>query len=40
MRELLAADPRTSSLDLDALFDYRALTTHAGEVVARLDEIA
>jgi adenylosuccinate lyase len=40
MRELLAADPRTSSLDLDALFDYAALTSHAGEVVARLDEIA
>jgi adenylosuccinate lyase len=40
MRELLAADPRTSSLDLDALFDYAALTSHAGEIVARLDAIA
>ncbi|HEY1778759.1 MAG TPA: adenylosuccinate lyase [Solirubrobacteraceae bacterium] len=39
MRDLLAADPRTSSLDLDALFDYAALTTHAGEIVARLDGI-
>ena len=39
MRELLAADPRTSGLDLDALFDYRTLTSHAGEIVARLDEI-
>ena len=40
MRELLAADPRTSGLDLDELFDYGALTRHAGEVVARLDAIA
>jgi adenylosuccinate lyase len=39
MRELLAADPRTSSLDLDSLFDYGALTRHAGEIVARLDGI-
>ena len=39
MRELLAADPRTSGLDLDELFDYGALTSHAGEIVARLDGI-
>jgi adenylosuccinate lyase len=40
LRELLAADPRTRDLDLDELFDYGALTRHAGELVARLDEIA
>jgi len=37
---LLAADPRTSGLDLDAIFDYQTLTRHAHELVARLDEIA
>jgi adenylosuccinate lyase len=40
LRELLAGDPRTSGLDLDAIFDYAALTRHAGELVARLDAIA
>ena len=40
MRELLAADPRTSGLDLDAIFDYATFTRHAKELVARLDEIA
>jgi adenylosuccinate lyase len=40
LRELLAADRRTRDLDLDELFDYGALTRHAGELVARLDEIA
>ena len=40
LRDLLAADPRTSALDLDSIFDYRTLTRHAGELVARLDEIA
>ena len=40
LRELLAADPRTSGLDLDAIFDYTRLTRYAGELVARLDEIA
>ncbi len=40
LRDLLAADPRTSGLDLDSIFDYRTLTRHAGELVARLDEIA
>jgi hypothetical protein len=40
-RALTAAlDRRTSGLDLDELFDYGALTRHAGEVVARLEEIA
>ena len=40
LRDLLAADPRTSALDLDSIFDYQTLTRHAGELVARLDEIA
>jgi adenylosuccinate lyase len=40
MRELLAADPRTSQLDLDAIFDYATFTRHARELVARLDAIA
>jgi hypothetical protein len=40
MRELLAADPRTSGLDLDAIFDYATFTRHAKELVGRLDEIA
>ncbi len=40
MRELLAADPRTSGLDLDAIFDYAMFTRHARELVGRLDEIA
>ena len=39
LRDLLAADPRTSGLDLNELFDYTALTRHAAEVVARIDEI-
>jgi adenylosuccinate lyase len=39
LRELLAADPRTSSLDLDELFDYGALTRYAGELVARLETV-
>jgi adenylosuccinate lyase len=40
MRELLAADPRTSDLDLDAIFDYATFTRHAKELVGRLDAIA
>jgi adenylosuccinate lyase len=40
LRELLAADPRTSGLDLAEIFDYGALTRHAAELVGRLDEIA
>jgi adenylosuccinate lyase len=40
LRELVAADPRADGLDLDAIFDYRAFTEHAGEIVGRLDEIA
>jgi adenylosuccinate lyase len=40
MRELLAADPRASGLDLDAIFDYSHYVRHAAEIVARLDRIA
>ncbi len=40
LRELLAADPRTSGLDLDQIFDYATLTRHAAELVGRLEEIA
>jgi len=39
MRGLLAADPRCGGLDLDAIFDYAAMTRHAGELIARLAEI-
>ncbi|MGH2889326.1 MAG: adenylosuccinate lyase [Solirubrobacteraceae bacterium] len=40
LRELLAADPAGAGLDLDAVFDYAPFVRHAGEIVARLDEIA
>jgi adenylosuccinate lyase len=40
LRELLAADERTASLDLDAIFDYGHYTRYAREIVGRLDEIA
>jgi adenylosuccinate lyase len=40
LRELVAADARAAGLDLDAIFDYRAFTRYAGEIVERLDEIA
>jgi adenylosuccinate lyase len=41
LRDLLAADPRTKDvLELDAIFDYDAFTRHAGELIARLDEIS
>jgi adenylosuccinate lyase len=40
LRSLLAADPAAASLDLDAIFDYGPFVAHAGEIVARLDEIA
>ncbi len=40
LRELLAGDPRTAGLDLDAIFDYATLTRHAGALIARLDAIA
>jgi adenylosuccinate lyase len=40
LRELLAADPTTAALDLDAIFDYGHYVRYAREIVARLDEIA
>jgi adenylosuccinate lyase len=40
LRELLAADPAGTQLDLDAIFDYAPFVRHAGEIVARLDAIA
>ena len=39
LRDLLAADPRTSGLDLDAIFAYEAFTRHVPELIARLDEL-
>jgi adenylosuccinate lyase len=39
MRELLAADPAGTGLDLDAIFDYAPFVRHADEIVARLDAI-
>ncbi|HEY2768618.1 MAG TPA: adenylosuccinate lyase [Solirubrobacteraceae bacterium] len=39
LRELLAADPVTATLDLDAIFDYAHYVRYAREIVARLDEI-
>ncbi len=40
LRDLLAADERTTGLDLDAIFDYSYFTRNAHEIVARLDKIA
>ena len=40
LRELLAADARTSTLDLDAVFDYGAYTRHVPELLARLDALS
>jgi adenylosuccinate lyase len=40
LRELLAAEPAASGLDLDALFDYGHYIRHADALFARLDEIA
>jgi adenylosuccinate lyase len=40
LRELLAAEPTTAKLDLDAIFDYGHYVRYAQEIVARLDEIA
>ncbi len=40
LRELLAAEPTTAKLDLDAIFDYGHYIRYAQEIVARLDEIA
>jgi len=40
LRDLLAADPRTAGLDLDAIFDPAHFTRYAREIVGRLDAIA
>jgi adenylosuccinate lyase len=40
LRDLLEADPRTSGLDLDAIFDHGRFTRYADELIARLEEIA
>jgi adenylosuccinate lyase len=39
-RDLLAAEPDVPPLDLDAIFDPRAFTRYAHEIVGRLDAIA
>ncbi len=40
MRSLLAAEPASAELDLEAIFDYAPFVRHAAEIVGRLDEIA
>jgi adenylosuccinate lyase len=40
LRELLALDPTTATLDLEAIFDYGHFVRYAAEIVGRLDEIA
>ena len=40
LRDLLAADPAGTPLDLDAIFDYAPFVCHAHEIVDRLDAIA
>jgi adenylosuccinate lyase len=40
LRELLAADPAGSGLDLDAIFDYQWFVRYAPEIVGRLDVLA
>ncbi|HEY4812538.1 MAG TPA: adenylosuccinate lyase [Solirubrobacteraceae bacterium] len=39
LRGLLEADERAAGLDLDAIFDYSHYTRHAGEILARLNDI-
>ena len=39
LRELLAADPAGSGLDLEAIFDYGQFVRYADEIVGRLDAI-
>jgi adenylosuccinate lyase len=39
LRDLVVADPRTSALDADAIFDYGAYTRHVPELIARLDSL-
>ena len=40
LRELLAADRRAEGLDLQGIFDYSHYVANAGEILARLDQIA
>ena len=40
LRGLLAAEERASGLDLDEIFDYSHYLRHAGEILARLSQIA
>jgi adenylosuccinate lyase len=40
LRDLLAADPDGTALDLDALFDLAPYVRYAGEIVGRLEQIA
>jgi adenylosuccinate lyase len=40
LRDLLAESERGRELDLEEIFDYSHYVRHAGEIVARLDEIA
>ena len=40
LRELLAADPAGSGLELDRIFDYAPFVRYADEIVGRLDAIA
>ena len=40
LRDLLAADDRAAALPLNEIFDYAHYLRHAGEILARLDEIA
>ena len=40
LRDQLASDERTRSLDLAAIFDYDHYVRYAEEIVARLDRIA
>jgi adenylosuccinate lyase len=40
LRDLLAENGRGRELDLEEIFDYSHYVRHAGEIVARLDEIA
>ncbi len=39
LRKLLADDPQTAGLDLDAIFDPTAFVRYAHEIVGRLDEL-
>jgi adenylosuccinate lyase len=39
LRDLLAAEPAAQAVDLDAVFDYRHYTRHAGTIFERLDAI-